>query len=220
MEWRHVPGVVGGVQLLSPVWLFATPWTAACQTPLSSTISQTLLKFIFIELVMLSNISSSAASFSFCLQTFPVSRSFPMSQLFTSGGQSIGASAPIFPVNSQGWFLLGLTSLISLLPKGLLSFLQHHNLKASILWCSAFFMVQLTHPYMITGKTIALTRWTLFGKVISMLFNMLTKFVIVFLPRSKHLLISWLQSSSTVIWESKKENMSLLSIFPFLFAMK
>ena len=98
-------------------------------------------------------ISSSAASFSFCLQTFPVSRSFPMSQLFTSGGQSIGASASVFPMNSQGWFLLGLTSLISLLPKGLSSLLQRHNLKASILHHSAFFMTQLSLSYMNTGKT-------------------------------------------------------------------
>ena len=141
------------VQLPSRVKLFVTPWTAACQASLSFTILQSLLKFIFIELVMLSNISSSAASFSFCLQTFPVSRSFPMSQLFTSGGQSIGASASVFPMNSQGWFLLGLTSLISLLPKGLSSLLQRHNLKASILHHSAFFMTQLSLSYMNTGKT-------------------------------------------------------------------
>ena len=81
------------------------------------------------------------------------------------------------------------------------SLLQHHSSKASILQCSAFFMVQLSHPYMTTGKTIALTRWTFVGKVMSLLFNMLSRLVITFLPRSKHLLISWLQSPSAVILE-------------------
>ena len=84
------------------------------------------------------------------------------------------------------------------------SLLQHHSSKASILQCSALFTVQLSHPYMITGKTIALTRWTFFGKVMSLLFNMLSRLVITFLPKSKHLLISWLQSPSAVILESPK----------------
>ena len=81
------------------------------------------------------------------------------------------------------------------------SLLQHHSSKASILWCSAFFIVQLSHPYMTTGKTIALTRWTFVDKVMSLLFNMLSRLVITFLPRSKHLLISWVQSPSAVILE-------------------
>ena len=84
------------------------------------------------------------------------------------------------------------------------SLLQHHSSKASILWCSAFFMVQLSHPYMTTGKNIALTRWTFVGKVISLLFNVLSRLVITFLPRSKCLLISLLQSPSAVILEPKK----------------
>ena len=84
------------------------------------------------------------------------------------------------------------------------SLLQHHSSKASILWCSAFFIVQLSHPYMTTGKTIGLTRRTFAGKVISLLFNMLSRLVIIFLPRSKHLLISWLQSPSAVILEPPK----------------
>ena len=84
------------------------------------------------------------------------------------------------------------------------SLLQHHSSKASILWCSAFFTVQLSHPHMTTGKTIALTRWTFVGKVMSLLFNMLSRLVITFLPRSKCLLISWLQSPSAVILEPKK----------------
>ena len=84
------------------------------------------------------------------------------------------------------------------------SLLQHHSSKASILWCSAFFRVQLSHPYMTTGKTTALTRWTFVGKVMSRLFNMLSRLVITFLPRSKRLLVSWLQSPSAVILEPKK----------------
>ena len=85
------------------------------------------------------------------------------------------------------------------------SLLQHHSSKASILWRSAFFTVQLSHPYMTTGKTIALTRWTFVGKVMSLLFNVLSRLVITFLPRSKRLLISWLQSPSAVILESPQK---------------
>ena len=84
------------------------------------------------------------------------------------------------------------------------SLLQHHSSKASILWHSAFFMVQLSHPYITTGKTMALTRWTFVGKVMSLLFNMLSRLVITFFPRNKCLLISWLQSQSAVILEPKK----------------
>ena len=102
------------VQWLSRVWLFATPWTAACQAPPSYPIPQSLLKLMSIELMMPSNILSSAVPFSSCLQSFPESGSFPMSWLFASGGQSIGASSSVLPVNIQGWFPLGLTGLISL----------------------------------------------------------------------------------------------------------
>ena len=129
-------------------------------------------------------------------------QSFPMSQLFTWGGQSTGVSAlaSFLPKNTQGWSPLEWTGWISLQSKGLLkSLLQHHSSKASILRRSAFFTVQLLHPYMTTGKTIALTRWTFVGKVLSLLFNVLSRLVITFLPRSKHLLISWLQSPSAVI---------------------
>ena len=93
-------------------------------------------------------ISSSVIPFSSCLQSFPAPGSFPMSQFFKSGGQSIEASASFFPMNIQGWFPLGLTDLISLQSKGLSSLLRHHSSKSSILQCSAFFIVQLSHPYM------------------------------------------------------------------------
>ena len=92
------------------------------------------------------------------------------------------------------------------------SLLQHYSSKASILWRSAVFIVQLSHPYMTTGKTIALIRWTFVGKVMSLLFNMLSRFVIIFLPRSKHLLISWPQSTSMVILEPKKVKSVMVSI--------
>ena len=100
------------------------------------------------------------------------------------------------------------------------SLLQHHSSKASVLWHSTFFIVQLSYPYMTTGKTIALTRQTFVGKVMSLLFSMLSSLVITFLPRSKRLLISWLQSPSAVILETKKWSLSLFPLFPHLFAMK
>ena len=148
-------------------------------------------------------ISSSVIPFSFCLQSFPASGSFQMRQLFTSGGQSIGVSAStsVLPMNIQDWSPLGWTGWISLQSKGLSSLHQHHSSKASILQHSAFFIVQLSHPYMTIGKTIALTRLTFVGKVLSLLFNMLTRLVITFLPSSKCLFISWLQSPSAVILE-------------------
>ena len=101
------------------------------------------------------------------------------------------------------------------------SLLQHHCSKASILWCSTFFTVQLSHPYMTTGKTIALNRWTFVGKVMSLLFNMLPRLVMTFLPRTKCLLISWLQSLSAVILEPKKiKSLTLFLLFLHLFPMK
>ena len=123
---------------------------------------------------------------------------------------SISPSYWIFRVD----FLLGLTGLIILLSKGLFkSLLQHHSSKTSIVWRSAFFMVQLSHLYTTTGKTTALTRWTFVCKLLSLLFNMLSMLVIAFLPRSKHLLISWLQSPSAVILEPKKIKAATVSIF-------
>ena len=141
-------------------------------------------------------ISSSVVPFSSCSQSFPASGSLQMSQFFTSDGQSIGVSAStsVLPMNIQDWFPLGLIGWISLQSKGLSkSLLQHRCSKASILWSSAFSMVLLSHPYMTTGKTVALTRWTFVGKVMSLLFNMLSRLVLSILPRSKHLLlVSWL----------------------------
>jgi len=124
------------------------------------------------------------------------------------------------PMNIQYWLLLGLTGWIFVQSKGLSSLLQHYSSKASILQCSAFFIVQLSHLYMTTGKTTALTRQTFVGKVMSLLFNMLSRLVIAFLPRNKHLLISWLQSPSAVILEPQKNSLSLFPLFPHLFDTK
>ena len=130
--------------------LFVTPWTATHQASLSFTISQSSLKFMSIESVMPSN---HLIPFSSCPQSFSASGSFPMSWLFASDDQSIGASASVLPMNIQDWFPLALTSLISLAVQGTLeSLLQHHSSKASILRCSAFSIVQLSHPYMTTGN--------------------------------------------------------------------
>jgi len=126
-------------------------------------------------------ISSSVVPFSSCPQTFPASGSFPISQLFTSGGQTIRVSASIsvLPMNTQDLSPLCLDCLDLLAVQGTLkSLLQHHSSKASILEHSAFFIVQLSYPYMTTGKTIVLTRWTFVDKVMSLLFNMLSRLVI------------------------------------------
>ena len=152
-------------------------------------------------------ISSSVIPFSSCLQSFRASGSFQMSQFFTIRWLKYWSfSFSISPSNEYS----GLTSfrrdwLDLLAVQGTLkSLLQHHSSKASILWHSAFFTVQLSHPYMTTGKTITLTRRTFVGKVMSLLLNMLSRLVITFLPRSKRLLISWLQSPSAVILEPQK----------------
>ena len=132
-------------------------------------------------------ISSSVVPFFSCPQSFPASGSFPVSQLFTSGGQSIGvsASASVLPMHTQDWSVR-MDCLDLLAVQGTLkSLLQHHSSKASILRRSAFLIVQLSHPYMTTGKTIALTRWTFADKVMSLLFSTLSRLVITFLSQSK-----------------------------------
>ena len=137
-----------------------------------------------------------------------------MSQFFASGGQSIGvsASASVLPINIQDWISFRMDWLDLLENQETLkSLLQYHSSKASILQHSVFFIVQPSHPYITTGKTIALTRGTFVGKVMSVLFNMLSRMVISFLSGSKHLLISWLQSQSAVTLEPKKINFVTVS---------
>ena len=188
-------------QSLSRVQLFATPWIAAHQASLSITNSQSSLRLTSIESMMASS------HFILCCPLLLLHPIPPSVGVFSNdstlhwGGQSTGVSAlaSFLPKKSQGWSPLEWTGWISLQSNGLLSLLQHHSSKASILQCSSFFTVQLSHPYTTTGKIIALTRRTFFGRVMSLLFNMASRLVITFLPRSKHLLISWLQSPSAVI---------------------
>ena len=137
-------------------------------------------------------ISSSDAIFSFCPQSFPASGTLPMSQLFTSDDENIGASASasVLPMNIQDWFPLDWLVWSPCCPRDFLESFSAPQFKASILWCSAFFTVQLSQPCMTTGKTIALTIWTFVIRVMSLLFNTLSRFVIAFLPKSNHLLIS------------------------------
>ena len=206
------------VQLLSHVWLFATPWTAARQTSLSITNSQSLLKLMSIESVMPSNHLILCCPLLLLPSIFPSIRSFPLSQFFASDGQSIGASASasILPMNIQEWFPLGLTGWMSLQSKGLSRVFSNTTVQK----CSAFFMVQLSYPYMTTGKTIALTRRTFVDKVMSLLFNTLSRLVITFFPRSKCLLFYGCSHHMQWFWSPRKLSLSLFPLFPHLFAMK
>ena len=168
-------------------------------------------------------ILSSVIHFSSRLQPFPASGSFPMSLFFTSRGQSIGvsASASGLPMNIQDWFPLGWICWISLLSKGPSRVFSNTTVqKAPILQCPVFFVVQLSHPYMTTGKTIALTRQTFVNKLMSLLLNMLSMLVTAFLPRRKCLLISWLQSPSAVNLEPKKIKSLTVSIISASICMK
>ena len=200
------------VQSLSCVWFFATHWTAALQASLSITKSWSLLKLM--KSVMPSNHLILCCPLLLLPSVFPSIRVFSNeSALHIRWPKYWSFSFSISPSNEESvWFPLGWTGWISLQSKGLLkSLLQHHNSKASILLCSAFLIVQLSHPYMITRKTIALTRQTFVSKAMSLLFNMLSRLVIAFLPKSKYLLISWLQSPSAVILEPKNIKSATLS---------
>ena len=184
-----------------------TPWTAAHQAFLSITNSQSLLKLMCIVSVMPSNHLILCCLILLLPSIFPRIRVFSKeSVLCIRQSKYLSFSFSISPSSKHS----GLTSfrmdwLDLLAVQGTLkSLLQYHSLKASIPRCSAFFIVQLSHLYMTTGKTVALTRRTFVGKVMSLLFNMLSRLVIGYLPRRKHLLISWLQSLCTVISEPKK----------------
>ena len=195
------------VQSLSCVQLFATPWTAAHQASLSITISRSLLKPMSIESVMPSNHLILCHLLLLTLSIFPSIRVFSNeSALCISWPKFWSFRFSISPSNEHpGLISFRMDWLDLLAVQGTLkSLLQHHSSKASILRHSAFFIVQLSHPYMTTGKTIALTSWTFVGKVMSLLLNMLSGLVITFLPRSKRLLISWPQSLSVVILEPRK----------------
>ena len=167
-------------------------------------------------------ISSSVAPFSSFLQSVPVSVFSSESALHIRWPKYWSFIFSISPSNEYSGFISFRIDWFDLLAvQGTFkSLLQHHRLKTSVLWHSTFFMVQISHPYMTTGKTIALTIWTFVSKVMSLLFNMLSRFFIAFLPRSKHLLILWLQLASAVILETKKIKSVTVSFFSHLFAMK
>ena len=206
---------VASVQLLSRVQLFATPWTAACQVSLSITNSQSLLKLLSIKLVMPSNHLILCCPLLFLPSIFPSIRVFSNeSVLCIRWPKYWSFSFSISPSNVYSGLIFFRIDLLGLLAvQGTLkSLLQHHGSKASVLRHSAFFIVQLSHPYIITGKTISLIRQIFVGKVMSLLFNILSRSVIAFLPRSKHLLTSWLQSPSAVILEPKKIKSLTVSI--------
>ena len=195
------------VQSLSCLQLFATPWTVACQAFLPVTNSGSLLKLMSIELVMPSNHLILCHPLLLPPSIFPSIRVFSnKSVLHIRWPKYWSFSFNISPSNDHSGLISYRMDWLDLLAvQGTLkSLLQHHSSKASILWHSAFFILQLSHPSMTTGKTIALTRRTFVGKVMSLLFNMLYMLVIAFLPRSKRLLISWLQSPSAVILEPPK----------------
>ena len=193
------------VQSLSHVWLFVTLWTAACQASLSFTSSWSLLKLMSIELVIPSNHLILCHPLLLLPSVFPSIRVFSNdSALHIRWPKYWSFSFNISPSNEHP----GLTSfrmdwLDLLAAQGTLkSLLQHHSAKASVLQCSSFFIVQLSYPYLTTGKPIALTRRNFVDKVMSLLFNMLSRLFITFFPKSKHLSISWLQLPSAVILET------------------
>ena len=200
--------------MLRYVQLFATPWISAHQASLSITNFWSLLKLRPIESVMPSN------HLILCHPLLLLPPIPPSSRVF-SNESTLGMRWPkywcfSFSVSPSseypGLISFRMDWLDLLAVQGALkSILQHHSSKASIFRRSAFFTVQLSHPYMTTGKTIALTRRTFVGKVISLLFNMLSRLVITFLPRSKHLLISWLQSLLAVILEPRKIKSAIVS---------
>ena len=178
------------VQLLSRVQLFVTPWPAARQASLSITNSQSLLKLVSVESVMPSN------HLIFCCPLLLPPSIFPSIRIFSKESALCirwpkywSFNFSISPSNEYSGLISFRMDWLDLLAvQGTLkSLLQHHNSEASILWHSAFFMVQLPHPYMTTGKAIAFTRWTFVGKIMSLLFSIMSRMVIAFCPSSKHL---------------------------------
>ena len=206
------------VQSLSRVLLFVSPWAAAHQASLSITNSWSLLKLMSIESLMPSNHLTLCHPLLLLPSVFRTIRVFSIeSVLPIRWPKDWSFSFSISPSNEYSELISFRMDWLDLVAvQGTLkSLLQHHSSKASILWRSAFVIVQLSHPHMTSGKMIALTRQTFVSKVMSLLFNMLSRLVIAFLPRSKHLLISWLQSPSAVILEPKKTVCHCFHRFPF-----
>ena len=196
-----------------------TPWTAACQASLSITNSQSLLKLMPIESMMPSNHVMLCHLLLLPPSIFPSIRVFSNESAFLIRWPKYWSfSFSSSPSNKYSGLISFRMDWLDLLAVQRIfkSLLQHPSSKASIFWHSAYFIVQLSHPDMTTGKTIALTRQTFVGEVMSLLFNKVSRLVITFLPRSKRLLISWLQSPSAVISEPPKNSLSPFPLFPRL----
>ena len=206
---------ISSVHSLSHVKLFATPWTAAHQASLSITNSQSLLELMSIKSVMPSDhlilCHPLSSIFSHCQHQglfWWVSSSYQVAKVLEFLLQHQFENSGLISFRIDWLHLLAIQETLK-------SLLQHHSSKASILRHSAFFIIQLSHPYMTTGKTIPLTRWTFVVKVMSLLFNMLYRLIITFLPRSKHLLISWLQSPTAMILKNKKiQSLTVSTVSP------
>ena len=212
---RYMKRCSSSVQLLSRVWLFVTPWIIARQASLSITNSQSSLRLTSINSVMPSSHLILCCPLLLLPPIPPSIRVFSNeSTLRMRWPKDWSFSFSVIPSKEiQGLISFRMDWLDLLAVQGTLkSLLQHHSSKASILRCSAFFMIQLSHPYKTTGKIIAFTRWTFISKVMSLLFNMLSRFITVFLPRIKVLLILWLQSPSAVILEPTKVKSTTVSI--------
>ena len=197
------------------------PMDGACQASMSITNSQSLLKLMSIELVMPSNHLILCCPLLLLPSIFPSIRVFSKeSVLHIRWPKYWSLSFSISPSNEQSGLISFRMDQFDLLAvQGTLKcLLQHHSSKTSILWCSTFSLVQLSYPYMTTGKTIALTRQPFVCKVMSLLFNMFSRLVVTFLPRSKLLLTSWLQSPSAVILEPPQNSLSLLNILNYFVA--
>ena len=213
----------GSVQSLSRVRLFTTPLIAACQASVSITNSWSLPKLMSIKLVMPSSHLILCRPLFLWPSIFSSIRVLSnKSALCIRWPKYWSFNFNISPSNEHPGLIYFRMDWLDLLAvqRTLKSLLQHHSSTTSILQCSAFLIVQLSHPYMTTGKTIALTRWTFVGKVMSLLLNVLSRLVITFPPRSKHLLISWLQSPSAMILEPKKVKSGTVSTVSPLFAMQ
>ena len=218
----YANNIAAVVKSFSHVRLFETQWIVACQASLSFTISWSLLKLVSIEWVMPSN------HLILCHPRLLLPSFFPRIRVFSNESAlhirwtkywsfSINSSSEYSGLISFRIYWFNLLAVQGTLK----SLLQYHSSKASIHCCSTFFIVQLTYPYITTGKIIALSIWTFVGNVMSLLFNMLSRLVIAFLTRSKHLLISFLQSPSAVILQPPQiKSLSLFPLFPHLFGMK
>ena len=211
---------MASVQSLSCVWLFVTPWTAARQAFLSITNSRTLLKFMSIESVMPANHLILCHPLLLLPSIFPSIRVFFSESILCLRWPKYWSffSVSVLPMNIQDWFPLRLTGLISLLSKGLSRVFSNTTVLRHQYFGTQPFYCQLSHSYTTTGKTIALSRRTFVGKVMSLFFNMLSRLVIAFLPRSKRLSISWLQWLSAVIMEPPKiKSVTVSTVSPSIY---